>query len=101
MCHVHPLSTTNDTPFRPVLRACALARRLGRLASNAWALAAGPGATAERSSEGARQRDSRAGIRSEGIGGARDARVHRNRARAAFSGSIAHERSEITTSFIA
>eukprot|EP00965_Chrysotila_dentata_P051916 1723578-Pleurochrysis_carterae.AAC.1 len=40
-CQVQPLSTTKETPLRPVLLACALASLLGRLASKARAVTEG------------------------------------------------------------
>eukprot|EP00965_Chrysotila_dentata_P020176 668005-Pleurochrysis_carterae.AAC.1 len=46
MCHVHPLPTTNVTPFRPVPRAWRLSFRRSRPTNSAGALAAGPRATA-------------------------------------------------------
>eukprot|EP00965_Chrysotila_dentata_P078241 2579144-Pleurochrysis_carterae.AAC.1 len=53
MCRVHPLSTTNVTPFRPVPRAWRLAFRRSRPTKSARALAAGPRtATRARKGEG-------------------------------------------------
>eukprot|EP00965_Chrysotila_dentata_P008483 276312-Pleurochrysis_carterae.AAC.1 len=46
MCHVHPLSTTNVTPFRPLPRAWQLAFRRLRPTKSARAVATGPRAVA-------------------------------------------------------
>eukprot|EP00965_Chrysotila_dentata_P055132 1829790-Pleurochrysis_carterae.AAC.1 len=57
MCHVHPLSTTKETPLRLVCLACELDSLLWRLASSARAETDGP-----RAMNGAGVRARRAGV---------------------------------------